>query len=160
MTSQKTGDRIAENWGQNHGARKWLRTLAELVASQQQAFLRFLWELAARVAGNRTLGNFSTSDCKALNDNDLRQWRSLGRFATSFESRSYAQITAVIMIGTYFGLYFFAPPTRQPRLLVRAGFCVIFPLWFFRYAHAVWIAFDERFDPWRHEEEAEELAGR
>jgi hypothetical protein len=64
---------LAENWGQNHGARKWLRTLAEWVASQQQAFLRFLRELAARVAGNRTLGNFSTSGCKALNDNDLRQ---------------------------------------------------------------------------------------
>jgi len=66
----------------------------------------------------------------------------------------------VITIGAYFGLYLFAPLPRQPRLFVRAGFCVIFPLWFFRYARAVWIAFDERFDPRPNEAEAEELARR
>jgi hypothetical protein len=29
----------------------------------------------------------------------------------------------------------------------------VFPLWFFRYARALWIAFDEKWDPWPNEEE-------
>jgi hypothetical protein len=28
-----------------------------------------------------------------------------------------------------------------------AAFCVFFPLWFFRYARSLWLAFDEYFDP-------------
>jgi hypothetical protein len=37
-------------------------------------------------------------------------------------------------------------------------FSLLFPLWFFRYARGLWIAFDERFDPWPNEQEARELA--
>lgn len=32
-------------------------------------------------------------------------------------------------------------------LAATVAFCVVFPLWFFRYARSIWLAFDELWDP-------------
>lgn len=56
-------------------------------------------------------------------------------------------LTALLVI-----LGFFIPALGfgvSPKLLIwpLAAFCVLFPLWFFRYARSLWLAFDEYFDP-------------
>lgn len=56
-------------------------------------------------------------------------------------------ITASIVVVAYFALYFTAALSSQQTLGVLTGFCLLFPLWFFRYARALWIALDELFDP-------------
>lgn len=63
-------------------------------------------------------------------------------------------VTAGIVIVAYFGCYFSGILDGQPLVWTLAAFSVAFPLWFFRYARAFWIAFDERFDPWPNEQEA------
>ncbi len=50
-------------------------------------------------------------------------------------------------------LYFSETLRGKPLLAAMTAFSVLFPLWFFRYARALWIAFDERWDPWPNEEE-------
>jgi hypothetical protein len=67
-------------------------------------------------------------------------------------------VTAALMIVGYFGVFFWRGRVEPPVLAGLAGFCLVFPLWFFRYARALWIAFDERWDPWPNEEEAREGA--
>lgn len=55
-------------------------------------------------------------------------------------------LTALIMTATYIGLRFGAGIERNvlaPPLLI---FCVIFPLFFFRYARSFWLAMDFYFD--------------
>jgi hypothetical protein len=47
--------------------------------------------------------------------------------------------------------------TDGQRLGLLSLFAAFFGAWFFRYARALWIAFDERWDPWPNEEEAREL---
>lgn len=37
---------------------------------------------------------------------------------------------------------------RDPRLLWGSlGFCILFPLWFFRYARSLWLGMDHYVDP-------------
>ena len=67
-------------------------------------------------------------------------------------------ITALLVVILYFSMYFSKLLTGQTLLYVMAGFTLLFPLWFFRYARGLWIAFDELFDPWPNEQEARELA--
>jgi uncharacterized protein (DUF983 family) len=62
-------------------------------------------------------------------------------------------ITASIVVVMYFAMFFGDLLTDRQRLLVLSAFGVLFPMWFFRYARALWIAFDERWDPWPNEEE-------
>jgi hypothetical protein len=38
--------------------------------------------------------------------------------------------------------------TDPQRLAVLTVFVVLFPIWFFRYARALWMSFDEYWDPW------------
>jgi hypothetical protein len=56
-------------------------------------------------------------------------------------------LTALIVTGAYFALFFSEalPPEWIMRLLL--AFCVLFPLWFFRYARSIWIGIDLYFDP-------------
>jgi hypothetical protein len=68
-------------------------------------------------------------------------------------------ITASIIVVAFFALFFGDVLTDNQRLLVLAAFGIIFPTWFFRYARALWIAFDERWDPWPSEEEARQMSG-
>lgn len=57
-------------------------------------------------------------------------------------------ITGMIMLAAYFGFYFSEVLTSGQSLVVLSVFCLLFPLWFFRYSRALWIAFDECLDPW------------
>jgi hypothetical protein len=63
-------------------------------------------------------------------------------------------LTAMLTLAGYFALYFSGTMRGTPLLATLTAFIVVFPLWFFRYARALWIAFDERWDPWPNEEEA------
>ena len=62
-------------------------------------------------------------------------------------------VTASIVVGAYFAFYFSELLSSRQTLVVLSLFCLVFPLWFFRYARSLWIAFDELFDPWPNEEE-------
>lgn len=63
-------------------------------------------------------------------------------------------VTALLVVITYFSLYFSEALNGKQLLVALTAFSVLFPLWFFRYARSLWIAFDERWDPWPNEEEA------
>jgi uncharacterized protein (DUF983 family) len=69
-------------------------------------------------------------------------------------------LTAVLMMALYFGLTFSGVLQGTPLLIALTAFIVLFPLWFFRYARSLWIAFDERWDPYPNDEEARRDAKR
>ncbi len=56
-------------------------------------------------------------------------------------------LTALIVTGAYFALFFTEALPDEWILRVLLAYCVLFPLWFFRYARSVWIAVDVYFDP-------------
>ena len=57
-------------------------------------------------------------------------------------------VTTLIVVGMYFSLFFSEVLTGKQLLVVLGLFALLFPLWFFRYARALWLAFDQRCDPW------------
>jgi uncharacterized protein (DUF983 family) len=61
-------------------------------------------------------------------------------------------LTALIVTAGYLGLFFSEAIEPTALLWICVGFCFLFPLWFFRYARAVWAAADLYFDPPRDEE--------
>jgi uncharacterized protein (DUF983 family) len=61
-------------------------------------------------------------------------------------------LTALIVTAGYLGMFFSEAIGQTTLLWLCVGFCFLFPLWFFRYARAVWIAVDLYFDPPRAEE--------
>jgi uncharacterized protein (DUF983 family) len=65
--------------------------------------------------------------------------------------------TAMLVVIMYFAMFFGHVLTNGQRLAVLSVFGILFPTWFFRYARALWIAFDERWDPWPNEEEARRI---
>jgi uncharacterized protein (DUF983 family) len=67
-------------------------------------------------------------------------------------------VTATIVVVAYFAMFFGDVLSDAQRLVVLVAFGVLFPTWFFRYARALWMAFDERWDPWPNEEEARQMA--
>lgn len=69
-------------------------------------------------------------------------------------------VTALLVVVAYFSLYFSEVFSGRQLLWVLTAFSIVFPLWFFRYARSLWIAFDERWDPWPNEQEAREEANR
>jgi hypothetical protein len=56
-------------------------------------------------------------------------------------------LTALVVTAAYLALFFSDTFTPSVQLLLLAGFCVLFPLWFFRYARSLWLALDLYFDP-------------
>ena len=66
--------------------------------------------------------------------------------------------TALLVVAIYFTMFLTETMTGRQLLYVLTGFALLFPLWFFRYARGLWIAFDELFDPWPNEQESRELA--
>lgn len=62
-------------------------------------------------------------------------------------------VTAFLVVVIYFSLYLTKTFTGRQLLWMLTAFSLLFPLWFFRYGRALWIAFDERWDPWPNEEE-------
>ena len=69
-------------------------------------------------------------------------------------------VTAMIVVVMYFAMFFGDVLTDAQRLVVLSAFGVLFPTWFFRYARAFWMAFDERWDPWPNEEEVRQMHGQ
>ena len=69
-------------------------------------------------------------------------------------------LTASLVTIFYFAMFFGDVLNDSQRLLVLSLFAAAFATWFFRYARAFWIAFDERWDPWPNEEEARAMAAR
>jgi uncharacterized protein (DUF983 family) len=67
-------------------------------------------------------------------------------------------VTATIVVVAYFAMFFGDVLSDTQRLATLAAFGVLFPTWFFRHARALWMAFDERWDPWPNEEEARQMA--
>jgi uncharacterized protein (DUF983 family) len=63
-------------------------------------------------------------------------------------------VTAMLVVVMYFAMFFGDVLADSQRLVILVAFGVLFPMWFFRYARALWMAFDERWDPWPNEEEA------
>jgi hypothetical protein len=61
-------------------------------------------------------------------------------------------LTALMVTAGYLGLFFSEAIESTALLWLCVGFCFLFPLWFFRYARAVWAAADSYFDPPRDEE--------
>ncbi len=56
-------------------------------------------------------------------------------------------LTAVLVTAGYFGLYFSEIVEPNTALWICAAFCVLFPIWFFRYARSLWLGFDCFVDP-------------
>ena len=56
-------------------------------------------------------------------------------------------VTAVLVIVMYFSFFFTEVLTDTHLLILMTIFVVVFPIWFFRYARTLWIAFDELWDP-------------
>jgi uncharacterized protein (DUF983 family) len=67
-------------------------------------------------------------------------------------------VTATLVLILYFAMFFGDVLADWQRLVVLSVFAAVFAMWFFRYARALWMAFDERWDPWPNEEETRELA--
>jgi hypothetical protein len=67
-------------------------------------------------------------------------------------------VTALLVVVMYFTMFFRDWLTDGQRLIVLSLFAVAFPMWFFRYARALWMAFDERWDPWEEAPGAEQGA--
>ena len=68
-------------------------------------------------------------------------------------------VTGLLIVVMYFGMFFANFLNDLQRFVLLSLFAVGFGMWFFRYARALWMAFDERWDPWPNEEEARNLAG-
>jgi len=66
-------------------------------------------------------------------------------------------VTALLVVIAYFGLYFGAEMSGSQILWLLTAFSLAFPLWFFRYARSLWIAFDELWDPWQPEPNSDRL---
>jgi uncharacterized protein (DUF983 family) len=56
-------------------------------------------------------------------------------------------LTALLVTTLYFTLFFTGWVSPQAALWWVAGFAVVFPLWFFRYARSIWLGFDHYWDP-------------
>lgn len=59
---------------------------------------------------------------------------------------NYAATTVIAVTG-YFLLDWLVGLSLERQLLLWGAFCVLFPLWFFRYSKSFWLAFDYFFDP-------------
>jgi uncharacterized protein (DUF983 family) len=55
-------------------------------------------------------------------------------------------LTALLVIAAYF-IGFFSGVHPSVLLWSLTAFCFLFPLWFFRYARSLWLAFDQYWDP-------------
>jgi uncharacterized protein (DUF983 family) len=66
-------------------------------------------------------------------------------------------VTATLVLVLYFAMFFGDVLTNGQRLAALSVLAVVFPTWFFRYARALWIAFDEHWDPWPNDEEFREM---
>jgi uncharacterized protein (DUF983 family) len=59
---------------------------------------------------------------------------------------NYGVTTAVAVTG-YFALWAWAGLSTAGQLALWLPFCVVFPLWFFRYSRAIWLAVEHGVNP-------------
>jgi hypothetical protein len=62
-------------------------------------------------------------------------------------------LTALIAAIAYPLLRFNRVLPNEVLMPLTVGFAIVFPIWFFRYARALWLGFDQYWDPRRGEEE-------
>ncbi|MDA1015728.1 MAG: DUF983 domain-containing protein, partial [Planctomycetota bacterium] len=55
-------------------------------------------------------------------------------------------VTAILMTMSYVGLHFVAEIDNRSLMAPLLGFCIVFPLVFFRFARSVWLGMDCFFD--------------
>ncbi len=56
-------------------------------------------------------------------------------------------VTAIIVTAAALSMMMLTEVSQQTLLLTLGAFCLLFPLWFFRYARALWMAWDHFADP-------------
>ncbi|HVX11638.1 MAG TPA: DUF983 domain-containing protein [Pirellulales bacterium] len=56
-------------------------------------------------------------------------------------------LTALVVTIAYFAFYFGSSVSNDALLVGLTTYCVVFPLWFFRYARSLWLGFDQYWDP-------------
>ena len=56
-------------------------------------------------------------------------------------------LTAFLITAGYLALFLSDTLAPTTRLILLGGVCVLFPIWFFRYARSLWLAWDLYFDP-------------
>lgn len=56
-------------------------------------------------------------------------------------------VTAAIVTAAALSLLIFTNVSEATLLATLGTFCLLFPIWFFRYARALWIAWDNFADP-------------
>jgi len=56
-------------------------------------------------------------------------------------------LTALIIAIVYPIMLFKRVASNNTLLLIALVFCLLFPIWFFRYARALWLGFDQFVDP-------------
>jgi len=59
---------------------------------------------------------------------------------------NYGVSVVLALIGS-FALEWWTHPSLTQQLLLWIGFCVFFPVLFFRHSRSLWLAFDHIFDP-------------
>lgn len=64
-------------------------------------------------------------------------------------------LTALVVTATYVAAQILGQGRNQKLLWGAAAFCVLFPLWFFRYARSLWLGMDHYVD-----REVDERGGR
>ena len=55
-------------------------------------------------------------------------------------------LTAALVTAGYLTMFLTDTLSPTVRVVVLGAFCVLFPLWFFRYARSLWLAMDLYFD--------------
>jgi uncharacterized protein (DUF983 family) len=112
-------------------------------------FLRSCWLVCPACGGGRLFrGWFSMHE--RCGHCGLKFVREPGFFLGSIYF-NYGLTTVLVMI-TYLTLFFTTDISPQVLLWSLTAFCILFPLWFFRYARSLWLGMDQYFDP-RHEDE-------
>ena len=64
-------------------------------------------------------------------------------------------LTAVLTTAMYISLLVAEVASPETLLWCMAGFCVLFPILFFRWARSLWLGFDQFWDPTEEEESRE-----
>ena len=98
----------------------------------------------ANCGGGRLFGGYLRMN-PACRQCGLQYQRESGYFLGSIYF-NYA-VTAVIVTGTYFALYFGFDISGDVLIWPLGAFCLLFPVWFYRYARSLWLGFDVYFDP-------------
>ena len=55
--------------------------------------------------------------------------------------------TAIVAVAGFLVLWWYADPSPRVQLAIWIPFCVVFPLWFFRYSRSLWLALEYLINP-------------